>query len=111
MRIEEEIKLDYSDVLFRPKRSTLKSRSEVDLKRKYKFKHSKLSWEGVPIIASNMDGVGEVGVAKKLSSFKMMTELKKYNHILNKDKLYNIYTHYIILVHYQFFLKFHSFLL
>ena len=37
MRIEEEIKLDYSDVLFRPKRSTLKSRSEVDLKRKYKF--------------------------------------------------------------------------
>ena len=49
----------------------------------------------------------------------MMTELKKYNHILNKDKLYNIYTHSIILVHFilvhfssfQFFLKFHSFLL
>ena len=77
MRIEEEIKLDYSDVLFRPKRSTLKSRSEVDLKRKYKFKYSKLSWEGVPIIASNMDGVGEVGIAKKLSSFKMMTALTK----------------------------------
>ena len=77
MRIEEEIKLDYSDVLFRPKRSTLKSRSEVDLKRKYKFKHSKLTWEGVPIIASNMDGVGEVGIAKKLSSFKMMTALTK----------------------------------
>ena len=54
MRIEEEIKLDYSDVLFRPKRSTLKSRSEVDLKRKYKFKHSKLTWEGIPIIASNV---------------------------------------------------------
>ena len=77
MRIEEEIKLDYSDVLFRPKRSTLKSRSEVDLKRKYKFKYSKLSWEGVPIIASNMDGVGEVDIAKKLSSFKMMTALTK----------------------------------
>ena len=77
MRIEEEIKLDYSDVLFRPKRSTLKSRSEVDLRRKYKFKHSKLNWEGVPIIASNMDGVGEVGIAKKLSSFKMMTALTK----------------------------------
>ena len=56
MRIEEEIKLDYSDVLFRPKRSTLKSRSEVDLKRKYKFKHSKFSWEGVPIIASDIEG-------------------------------------------------------
>ena len=39
MRIEEEIKLDYSDVLFRPKRSTLKSRKEVDLSRKYTFKY------------------------------------------------------------------------
>ena len=40
MRIEEEIKLDYSDVLFRPKRSTLKSRKDVDLNRTYKFKYS-----------------------------------------------------------------------
>ncbi len=77
MRIEEEIKLDYSDVLFRPKRSTLKSRSEVNLKRKYSFKYSKINWEGVPIIASNMDGVGEVGIATKLKSFKMMTALTK----------------------------------
>ncbi|MDC6448059.1 GMP reductase [Alphaproteobacteria bacterium] len=77
MRIEEEIKLDYSDVLFRPKRSTLKSRSEVDLKRKYSFKHSKLRWEGVPIIASNMDGVGEAEIANKLALFKMMTALTK----------------------------------
>ena len=69
MRIEEEIKLDYSDVLFRPKRSTLKSRSEVDLKRKYKFKHSKLSWEGVPIIASNMDTVGTVEMYKVLNEY------------------------------------------
>tara|TARA_B100000029_G_scaffold510524_1_gene602212 strand:- start:12 stop:1049 length:1038 start_codon:yes stop_codon:yes gene_type:complete len=77
MRIEEEIKLDYSDVLFRPKRSALKSRSQVDLKRKYNFKHSKLTWEGVPIMAANMDGVGEVDVAKKLSTFNMMTALTK----------------------------------
>ena len=45
MRIEEEIKLDYSDVLFRPKRSTLKSRKDVDLNRTYKFKHSKFRME------------------------------------------------------------------
>ena len=51
MRIEEEIKLDYSDVLFRPKRSTLKSRKDVDLNRKYTFKHSRSSWKGIPIIA------------------------------------------------------------
>ena len=66
MRIEEEVKLDYSDVLFRPKRSTLKSRKEVDLSRTYKFKHSNREWTGVPIIASNMDGVGELEVAKSL---------------------------------------------
>ena len=81
MRIEEEIKLDYSDVLFRPKRSTLKSRKDVDLNRKYTFKHSRLSWKGIPIIASNMDGVGEIDVAKKLASHKLMTALTKQHDI------------------------------
>ena len=66
MRIEEEIKLDYSDVLFRPKRSTLKSRKEVDLIRTYKFKHSNKEWSGIPIIASNMDTIG---------TFEMFNEL------------------------------------
>ena len=81
MRIEEEIKLDYSDVLFRPKRSTLKSRKDVDLNRKYTFKHSRSSWKGIPIIASNMDGVGEIDVAKKLASHKLMTALTKQHDI------------------------------
>jgi len=81
MRIEEEIKLDYSDVLFRPKRSTLKSRKDVDLNRKYTFKHSRSSWKGIPIIASNMDGVGEIDVAKKLTSHKLMTALTKQHDI------------------------------
>ncbi len=83
MRIEEEIKLDYSDVLFRPKRSTLKSRKDVDLNRQYTFKHSRSSWKGIPIIASNMDGVGEIDVAKKLTSHKLMTALTK-QHDINK---------------------------
>ena len=81
MRIEEEIKLDYSDVLFRPKRSTLKSRKEVDLIRKYQFRHSKLIWQGIPIIASNMDGVGEIKVAKKLASYKLLTALTKQHEL------------------------------
>ena len=81
MRIEEEIKLDYSDVLFRPKRSTLKSRKEVDLSRTYKFKHSNREWTGVPIIASNMDGVGELGVAKTLSKYKIITSLTKQHDL------------------------------
>ena len=88
MRIEEEIKLDYSDVLFRPKRSTLKSRKDVDLNRKYTFKHSKSSWKGIPIIASNMDGVGEIDVAKKLSSHKLMTALTKQHDINQIGTIY-----------------------
>jgi GMP reductase len=53
-RIENDIKLDFKDVLFRPKRSTLKSRSQVDLDRTYSFKHSKREWTGVPVMAANM---------------------------------------------------------
>ena len=88
MRIEEEIKLDYSDVLFRPKRSTLKSRKDVDLNRKYTFKHSRSSWKGIPIIASNMDGVGEIDVAKKLTSHKLMTALTKQHDINQIETIY-----------------------
>ena len=81
MRIEEEIKLDYSDVLFRPKRSNLKSRKEVDLSRTYKFRHSNKEWSGIPIIASNMDGVGEINVAKSLAKQKIITALTKQHDL------------------------------
>ena len=87
MRIEEELKLDYSDVLFRPKRSTLSSRKEVDLHRTYKFKYSKNEWTGIPIMAANMDGVGELGVAENLSEFNMITSLTK-QHDVKKLKQY-----------------------
>ena len=60
MRIEYEEKLDFSDVLIRPKRSTLKSRKEVDLNRVFRFKHSGQEWKGISIMASNMDGVGTI---------------------------------------------------
>ena len=83
MRIEEDIKLDYADVLFRPKRSTLSSRKDVELKRTYKFKYSNHQWTGIPIIAANMDGVGELGVANILSKFNMLTALTK-QHDLKK---------------------------
>ena len=88
MRIEEELKLDYSDVLFRPKRSTLSSRKDVNLKRTYKFKYSNSEWSGIPIMAANMDGVGELGVAEKLSEFDMITCLTKQHDIkkLNQYK-------------------------
>ena len=94
MRIEEEIKLDYSDVLFRPKRSTLKSRKDVDLNRKYTFKHSRSSWKGIPIIASNMDGVGEIDVAKKLTSHKLLTALTKQHDINQIGTIYTKNTYF-----------------
>ncbi len=81
MRIEEDIKLDYADVLFRPKRSTLSSRKDVELKRNYKFKYSNHQWSGIPIIAANMDGVGEIEVAKNLSKFGIMTCLTKQHDV------------------------------
>ena len=58
MRIEEDVKLDFGDVLIRPKRSTLVSRKNVILDREFKFKHSKNIWKGVPVVASNMDHTG-----------------------------------------------------
>jgi len=64
MRIEQDIKLDFKDVLIRPKRSTLSSRKEVDIRRKYKFKWSGQEYNGVPIIAANMDGVGTMAMAR-----------------------------------------------
>jgi GMP reductase len=77
MRIEEDIKLDFKDVLIRPKRSTLSSRKDVDLNRTYQFKHSGAEWTGVPIIASNMDGVGTFAMAEALDQFDMLTCLTK----------------------------------
>lgn len=77
MRIEDEVKLDFRDVLIRPKRSTLSSRKEVDLDRTYKFKHSGAEWTGVPIMASNMDGVGTLSMASTLYDHRMFTCLVK----------------------------------
>jgi len=73
MRIENELKLDYSDVLLKPKRSTLGSRKDVNLNRVF----ANFDWNGIPIMASNMDGVGTFEMAKTLSEFKMFTTLRK----------------------------------
>ena len=86
MRIENDIKLDYSNVLIRPKRSTLESRSEVDLDRTFKFVNYSPSYpystsphdfEGIPIIAANMDGVGTFKMADVLAEQGIMTCLVK----------------------------------
>ena len=86
MRIEEDTKLDYKDVLIRPKRSTLGARKEVDLSREFTFRNYKsdfpdnvhdIDYKGVPIIASNMDGVGTMEMADYLATGEVMTCLVK----------------------------------
>ncbi|MEH6532292.1 MAG: GMP reductase [Photobacterium frigidiphilum] len=78
MRIEQDLKLGFKDVLFRPKRSTLKSRSQVELTRDFTFKHSGRQWSGVPIIAANMDSVGSFEMAASLSKHNVMTAIHKH---------------------------------
>ena len=81
VRIEEDVKLDYSDVLIRPKRSTLKSRKDVDLNRSFDFKNGQ-SWTGVPIVASNMDTTGTLDMASVLSEYHMITCLSKHIELI-----------------------------
>ena len=84
MRLEEDIKLDYKDVLIRPKRSTLQSRKQVRLNRKFQFRNYEPDFDigddhynGIPIMAANMDGVGTFDMADKLAEGEMFTCLVK----------------------------------
>ena len=78
MRIENEIKLGFKDVMIRPKRSTLKSRSQVSLDRNFTFVNSGKKWSGVPIIAANMDTVGTFEMAEALAKDKIITAVHKH---------------------------------
>ena len=77
MHHDTEIKLNYDDVLLKPKRSTLSSRKNVELTRTFTFRNSKESYTCCPIVASNMDGVGTFSMAKVLQDYKMMTVITK----------------------------------
>lgn len=85
MRIEYDIKLGFKDVMFRPKRSTLKSRSQVNLERTFRLKHTTTEWTGVPIMAANMDTVGTFEMALALADKKMFTAIHKH-YTLDKWK-------------------------
>lgn len=78
MRIETDLKLGFKDVMIRPKRSTLKSRSQVSLEREFKFLHSPLHWKGVPVMAANMDTVGTFEMALALAKKKLFTAIHKH---------------------------------
>ena len=78
MRVDRDFKLDFDDVLIRPKRSTLSSRRLVDLNRKFTFRHSEDVWEGIPVIAANMDTTGTFEIADSLKQEKMLTAIHKF---------------------------------
>ncbi len=78
MKIDYTPQLDFNNVLIRPKRTVLNSRSNVDMEREFRFPHSKQVWKGVPIIAANMDTTGTFGVYDVLSKHKMITSLHKF---------------------------------
>jgi GMP reductase len=78
MRIENEPKLDFKDVLIRPKRSTLSSRSDVDINRTFRFTHTGRKWTGFPLIAANMDVVGSIEMAAALNRFGALVALHKH---------------------------------
>jgi len=90
MKILDDVKLDYSDVLIRPKRSILKSRKDVILERTFHFPCGK-TWTGIPIVASNMDTTGTMEMGKVLSQHGMLTCLSKHLNCFNEDDFDNNY--------------------
>ncbi|MBC7404172.1 MAG: GMP reductase [Cytophaga sp.] len=78
MHIEETLKLDFKDVLIRPKRSTLTSRSQVDLQREFIFHHSRKTYHGIPIIAANMDSTGTMEMASAMGKHNLSVALHKH---------------------------------
>lgn len=76
--IENEVKLDFKDVLIRPKRSTLSSRSNVDLIRPFTLRNSRVEYSGVPIIAANMDTTGTFEMAEALGKYDLSVALHKH---------------------------------
>jgi GMP reductase len=88
VRIVNDVKLDYSDVLFVPKRSELSSRKEVELFRDYKFKHSGNTYRGIPIMAANMDGVGTFAMAQRLQQHGLFTCMVK-SYTLDDYRAFN----------------------
>ena len=81
MKIISTPQYDFKDVLIRPKRSTISSRSQVELTRQFKFLYSTQTWEGVPIIAANMDTTGTFEVYDILSKHKVITCLNKFYNL------------------------------
>ncbi|NVN89589.1 MAG: GMP reductase [Desulfuromonadales bacterium] len=89
MRIETDLKLGFKDVLIRPKRSNLRSRSQVVLERTYSFLHSRRQWSGIPVIAANMDTIGTFEVAEVLAEHGLLSAIHKHYSLDEWDAFLN----------------------
>jgi GMP reductase len=87
-KIINEIKLDFDDVLIVPQRSTLTSRSQINLERTFQFYHSPRVWAGIPIICANMSFCS-FGIAKVLAKHKMIACLHKYHNTNDLNDYFN----------------------
>ena len=95
MKIETTPQLDFHNVLIRPKRTTISSRSQVNLEREIFFPHSTLTWKGVPIIAANMDTTGTFEVYDELVKHKMITCFNKFYGRLDMSYVFKVVCIYL----------------
>lgn len=91
MHIEASTKLDFNDVLLRPKRSTMNSRKEVDLEREHHFYHSPKIWKGIPMMTANMASCGTFDMARVLSEYKIITTFHKYYTVADYEKFFKTF--------------------
>ena len=78
MKVDDDLKLDFRDVLIRPRLGKLSSRKDVVLERTFQFSHSSATWTVFPLVASNMDATGTIRMARALSKHGAITALSKY---------------------------------
>lgn len=93
MKITNETKLDFDDILLVPARSTTASRKLVELKRNYKFFHSPKEWSGLPIMAANMDTTGSFNMASTLNIYDAITCLHKHYDSKQINDYFQYYNH------------------
>ena len=77
MKIESDVKLDFCDVLLKPKRSTIESRKDIDLTRTFKFRYGVGEWTGIPIISANMSSVTNPAMAEVMTKHQMLACIPK----------------------------------
>ena len=77
--ISDDLKLGFNDVKIIPIKSNFESRKLINLQTEYTFPRSKIKWEGVPIIAANMDNVATFDMARILQNYSLCTAVTKFH--------------------------------